>query len=398
LEFDRVLITELERRSPPNNFVYDRDPQTFCPARICPAIAQKLLPAVTPEMRTIAERDRDRRFREELCVLYVAMTRAKYELQIIVEPTRPTKSGSSSWPRHMAGLIRAALCDAPPLSPDTIAFETGRSDWYRDFPDAKSEPADAESELPLFALLEAESSSDPAPRRRRASPPLQFASHSGTTASHLDAVAPSQLEGGNVVSGAHLFSASRDKAMEIGTLMHGWFELIQWIADADDVPSYEQLRRVAIAQSVRFDQRWIERFRELLRRPNIAGLLNEAAYRDEMGRWLERDLSELRVEPLNEHPITHADGQRLLTGSIDRLVVIWDRQTPVAADIIDYKTDEVTDQKEAEHRAAHYAPQLEAYRAAIASMLHLKNDAIRARLLFTQSDRLVAIPPKDPAS
>ena len=35
-----------------------------------------------------------------------------------------------------------------------------------------------------------------------------------------------------------------------------------------------------------------------------------------MARWLGRDVSGLRIEPLNEHPITHADARRLLTGVI----------------------------------------------------------------------------------
>jgi ATP-dependent helicase/nuclease subunit A len=387
LEFDRVVVTELEKTPRNNNFVYERDLPLFCPSRICPAIAQEILPHMPIEMQRVAERDRDRRFREELCVLYVALTRAKYELQIVVAPNRPTqRKKPPAWPKNMAGLVRAAVCETPQLEPDTIAYETGRRDWYLQLPDrtADAQPvadaqrgADADAERPT--------------RSQRAALPLRFQERSGSLAGRLSAVTPSQLEGGNHVSGAELFCSSRAAAMEIGTLLHGWFELVEWIHDECDYPTDEQLYEMAVRRSAQFDATWMQRFRDMMRRPNTQTLFHEASYRDEVGQWLKRDMSTLRLEALNEHAIAHVDGQRLMTGSIDRLIIVWNGDTPVAADIIDYKTDQVTGVAAAKRRAAFYAPQMQAYRQAIAGMLHLDNATIRTRLLFTQADCLLEI-------
>ena len=78
------------------------------------------------------------------------------------------------------------------------------------------------------------------------------------------------------------------------------------------------------------------------------------------------------------------DDGRLLSGLIDRLVLLYDQDRLVAADILDYKTDAVNenDPNALDRLVAHYRPQLEAYRRAVATMFRLPGDKITARLLF----------------
>ena len=73
------------------------------------------------------------------------------------------------------------------------------------------------------------------------------------------------------------------------------------------------------------------------------------------------------------------------------MVVLWDNGKAIAAEIIDYKTDDVADYAAAESRANYYADQLRAYRDAIGSMLQLEQVAIRTRLFFTQLDTSVRV-------
>ena len=86
------------------------------------------------------------------------------------------------------------------------------------------------------------------------------------------------------------------------------------------------------------------------------------------------------------------DGE-LWRGTIDRLV--WVRQAGQlqAADIVDFKTDQVQhrDGTLLQERVAHYRPQLEAYRRAISKMTRLPESRISTRLWFVQSNEIVHV-------
>jgi ATP-dependent exoDNAse (exonuclease V) beta subunit len=64
----------------------------------------------------------------------------------------------------------------------------------------------------------------------------------------------------------------------------------------------------------------------------------------------------------------------------------------VAAEILDFKTDDIAPE-DLPARTLHYAPQMQAYRAALAALLGLKADLIRANLLFVTLGVAVNIGP-----
>ena len=74
-------------------------------------------------------------------------------------------------------------------------------------------------------------------------------------------------------------------------------------------------------------------------------------------------------------------------GSIDRLVLMYDSDTLVAADIIDFKSDtiDLNDAEQLSNKVEYYRPQLESYRAAIAQLYGLSPKQISARLVFVGS-------------
>jgi ATP-dependent exoDNAse (exonuclease V) beta subunit len=78
------------------------------------------------------------------------------------------------------------------------------------------------------------------------------------------------------------------------------------------------------------------------------------------------------------------DNDAILSGTFDRLVVLYDGDRAVAADVLDYKTDDVPgdDPRALDARVEQYRPQLEAYRRAAAAVLALEPARISARLLF----------------
>jgi ATP-dependent exoDNAse (exonuclease V) beta subunit len=64
----------------------------------------------------------------------------------------------------------------------------------------------------------------------------------------------------------------------------------------------------------------------------------------------------------------------------------------VAADILDYKTDHVPTDADIASKVETYAPQIQAYRRAVAKLTGLPPAAIAARLLFTGPGTLRSIP------
>ena len=82
------------------------------------------------------------------------------------------------------------------------------------------------------------------------------------------------------------------------------------------------------------------------------------------------------------------DGDTILRGTIDRLVVLYDDDRPVAADVLDFKTDQPSVIAD---RVAEYRPQLEAYRRAVAGLFHLEPARVSARLAFVQLGMIRAV-------
>ena len=62
---------------------------------------------------------------ESLCVLYVAITRAKHAVHMIIAPS---KEKEKSIPATMAGLLRQTLTEPGRVEPGELLFEAGQVD------------------------------------------------------------------------------------------------------------------------------------------------------------------------------------------------------------------------------------------------------------------------------
>ena len=130
----------------------------------------------------------------------------------------------------------------------------------------------------------------------------------------------------------------------------------------------------------------------MLDRPEIAGALTRAAYLSTRlagngsAARQRTAVASLRLEVHNERRFAVRDQHRLVSGTIDRLVLMYDRQKLVGADIIDFKTDSVSreDPARVEETVEHYRPQQEAYRFAVSRMFHLDPEQVSARLLLLE--------------
>ena len=299
--------------------------------------------------------------RESLCVLYVALTRAVHGFEMIIAPSKPNER---SLPATPAGLIRAAITDSQPAPPANVLFEVGNERWWNT---KKDEPSAEERPVQVVD------------RVRLAKQP------SKNTHRKYQLTSPSGLEGDGLVRLDDRLRTSNSQAMELGSLIHQFFEQIEWVDPS--VPDEESLRALAQRSDVNEEhiQQAISDFQEMLRLPQITKTLSAEQYQAFRGS------GESRLEVRCEQPIAVTRGDELLSGFIDRLVIVYEGDRPVHADIIDYKTDRVDDAQVLEQRVAYYRPQLKAYAEGVQRMLQLNSQQVTARLLFVTADRMVDV-------
>ena len=383
LQFDIVVLGELEFEINPRlSFVAQHDHQTFEVQRVCRYVGEGIRALLPNTFQNMHDDSVTRVVREELCLLYVAMTRAKHALHMVVAPTVGERTARTS-SRTYAGLLRAGLCNNHPLDPRSIPFEIGDPEWH-----AKSSR----------------------PTRMAVACPPQHAAHAEPTrmpvatvnAAHprrLRHISPSQLEGGNQARLRTRLS-QRSDAMLLGTLFHACLEQIQWIEEG--IPQESEFRRIAARLGITDNvaSKAHQQFHRAIAAEAVQSILRRSSYmRDLRHRWTE--FTHLDIDVRNEQRILVRRDHALLGGSVDRLVVVRREDAIVAADIIDFKTDRFGE-SDPRHssladRVAYYRPQMEAYRDAIQRMLKIPVDRIAVRLAFVLENHLVDIPCATPS-
>jgi ATP-dependent exoDNAse (exonuclease V) beta subunit len=215
----------------------------------------------------------------------------------------------------------------------------------------------------------------------------------------LDRRSPSQLEGGTQVRLAQRLRLDASQAMDRGSVLHAWFELVEWLDDGE--PDDEALRKATgtlLCCGLDLTS-LIGQFRKALARPAVREVFSRATYERPAQRGsaacIHAGPKIARPEWIvsRECPFAVRDGDAILSGKIDRLVVLRDGERTVGADIIDFKTDAVSaEEPEAlSARVAWYRPQLESYRRAAATFLRLDPKEISTRLVFTEPGLVVPV-------
>ena len=243
LGFDVVVLPEIEDTQVPNSgdFNVARGWHEAFPWLLAPPASwvRSLVPALAAAEESWAD---DQRY-EAMCVLYVALTRAKRGLYVLLPEVSKSRKNPDEWKSPANWIARTA----------GDSFQSGDPSWWRDVSNRKP------VEKPAMPRL------GPAtPRRVRTTP-------SGTKASHL--VTPS-------LSG-----------MAFGHEVHAAFEGIGWLDDeSPKLPPGDAGSMV----------------RELLAKPNIAAVLERRGRKVELfreqaveaildGKWLSGVIDRLHV-------------------------------------------------------------------------------------------------------
>jgi ATP-dependent exoDNAse (exonuclease V) beta subunit len=345
LEFDHVILPELEGKLAGQGrdpFISDRDNATGEVTAVCGRIDDWTLRLAPPHIQALFARQRHRTVREALCTLYVAMTRARQGLFMIVDPPTVTKKGEITIPLTHAGVLRAALAPAA-VDPGTCHFALGPTDWM-----AAAGGIEAPAEAP-----------EPARPRLAAA----------TGASAVAAPSPSAHAGAATLDGR--LAVGDDGALRRGEAIHALFELVEWIEHFE--PDPDELRAVVAATAPRRDGAWAQRQVD-----EFLGMIERPGIRDALRRG-DRDPGTVTVD--RERSFARLVDGALQRGTIDRLVIEREGGAIAGATIYDFKTDDIP-AGAAATRAETYRSQLEAYRAAVSEQFGLDPARIGMVLLF----------------
>ena len=413
LEFDVVILPDLDQPLLPRGRgqVIPFRPHVDGPiTRVFPALKSDHLP-LFPQARAASLQGEEAGLRDGLSSLYVALTRARFGVEVFLAPDGKNRSSATTAARVVrASLASLGLADSlgpdELLPPDTVIHTRGTERWWDD-PEAPervrrsggrgSGSADGGRSAEMGAAAHAKGAVEAAgtvseypdapvpsnaPVPSDVPGPSLFRQSSAATRNRLlPRRTPSELEGGGRVRLGHLLLQEAERARSRGSLIHAWFEAVGWVEDGS--PGDDEL--MAVARRMAGDEPESElralvgRFREWIGHPAFAAVLSAASYPP--GARLHR-----------ERPFLFRDreGGRLLQGVVDRLVV-----DPVGqrAWILDFKTDRHTDPGVLSER---YAPQLAVYREAVAREEGLDPSDVETALVVLEAGRVQEVDPVQP--
>ena len=355
LEFDVVVLPELYASlapKPQGVAVPERDPSTGQVVKVYPRLKQELRP-LFPEVTRANEEIQAAGLRDGLSVLYVALTRAKHALHVIIPPG----SGDA---KHSAGIISNALeLDDGSAGAEGLLWERGDARWFEQLHDP-AQPVEA----------------SPRPEATGSGGHLLKSSATGP-GRNLARRSPSSMEGGSSVDLSFHLKLDAGPALERGSLVHAWCEEIEWIEDGvpDDDVLHALARDVAPGMPAEKVSEVVGEFRAWMEGAEVRLALSRAAYAASPG-------TTLRVE--NELPFARRVGGEIQEGFIDRLVLIEREGRVVGAEVLDFKTDRIAvgDEGRLGERIEHYRPQIEAYCEVIRERYGLDQGAVEGKLLF----------------
>ena len=365
LEFDAVFVPELSellQGKPPQIYAERPNPESFY-QRVSTSPKKDHRTLIGGALEALHQDHLVHQLQDAFCVLYVAMTRARYHLEMIVEVI--PKSGSTA--KSYQQLLRKSFPEVP-SDGDGIIWEHPDSDpeWVSLFARPTDEDADIVIHDPSVPLLPRTSDYRHLPRR---SP----SDHFGARGIRID----------------DMFNVSTGGALR-GEIFHRLFEEVNWLEEfaLDDDDLLQALGKFDVTEETL--RQYIEEFRLSLREENVVKYLTRGNQPNtihgnpvQWEAWRERRFC-ISLEG--------DDGRETLwNGVIDRVNVAIDSTGKyVGVTLLDYKTDAVTAETLPD-KTKIYLPQLLTYRKVLNAITEIDEVEIQTGLLFLGSDLYVPV-------
>ncbi len=367
LEFDAVVLPLLGQKwnVKPDSILATRDDPMGPITRITP-YPKQALQLVHPDLKAMHDQCLAMQINEELCCLYVAMTRAKSALHMIVPADKEGRNGEPKesltvTPSHV---IRAAFAPDAVCAPGEVLYESGSgTSWIADTESTTSRPSKAvELKLRATKALGTAQLSTSSPSRH---------AHSLVDILNPDPVTPDSNRG-----------------MSFGTCVHLLFEQLDWIDQS--TPDFADAQRQLKNEG--FDDQLINHATQCvhaaLSNPNIQSLLSHQSQSS-----ARNGIDQLTVH--HERPFAvrmrFTSEDQLMQGRFDRLVIGWKDGKAESAQIVDYKTDADAPELDDESLINRHGPQVDIYRQAIIQMYGIQPHNIECLLLMTARPGIIKL-------
>ena len=352
LEFDCVFLPFLEGKTMeavnPRDFLAVREPGQDAVRGVI-GWPPSLVADADPTLAGVRAELRAEQAYENLCLLYVAMTRARRELHLVSAPpksAKETKGDAAPASPDWVGLIASAFPDAAGEGLLTLA---GDADWHAD--SHPKPPASAPE--PVLALPEV--AAMPAPRG------VTPSDHKDTDFSPEPGYASLGKEFGTETHRLfeHLGAVTPDESLaDLRARME---------AAADDAPE-ETGRHARDAHATTLARRALEHALEALAKPDFRAALDCPP-----GARVFNELAYSR----------HLDADSVESGAFDRVVLMPDGSCRIQ----DFKTDACAPAT----LLLRYADTMRTYRAAASALFGLPESRIRLELLHTPTGAVVPV-------
>lgn len=351
LEFDIVILPELEQDllSIRPDSILTWSESVFSPPTRVSLYPSAMLRQASPALEEIYEAQRARQLSEGLSLLYVAVTRPRHALFMLTwdEKTRGPRGLTAAYM-----LLTVLGNQSQSNSAESVLrFQSGDSTLGGIFSSQNKNAEGKTVQLSQNVIA-------PAPKLRRKILPRKHAADlsKGCTASEI-------LE-----SIARFTPAARG-AMEYGKKLHAQFQQIEWL----------DRNTQACSKSSNLS----DAAEKLLLQPALYAVFDKAQYQSKAER----------IEVFREIPFALRHDDALLNGIIDRLVIGYNGSRAVFADIIDFKTDNLSnaDDLAITAKVSSYSQQLRFYAEAVSNLFEIDLSTIQARLVFVGTARTVDI-------
>ncbi len=341
LEWDVVYFTGLDSRGKDDTYGLSYDDERHL--QWITKLPIKALATLNPTIAEMYLRADRWRWRQNICLLYVALTRAKRATHVVLP--QPPKTSTAM---NLATLILHMLPegDETLVQWENVAAQRywqapgSVDDWYLNIPlRPESLPVLANVEPPPIKLRKVR-----LPRRRPSDLPIQ-----------------------------NLFSRDRHYAMNVGTAVHALAAQVTW---SDEVTT-SGLNEWARSLPPEHRAAAVRQLSISLKLPEVIACFTRPVEPAEL--WRERAFA-----------LVH-DGETL-SGTIDRAVILADASGAVTgARLWEFKTDHVRSSADQAALVKRYTPQVQQYRTALAKLLGLTEWAVSAELVFLTKGTVVAI-------
>lgn len=308
---------------------------------------------------------------DDLCVLYVGMTRAKQRLEVVVSPATDKVLAADEEKRgtlergyafSLPGLLRVAygVAEADEDAPVHVSGAE-RGEWGPPPRGAEAPPSTLAAGQPWPASTGVRA---PAP------PPVL----PRWTASHAGKDPAVRLR--------VLASEPREDARPRGIAIHKLFEQVEWLEEfrVPDAELLAVLRELDDPPAEPDARAWIADFRAMLQKPHVRAALTRpvGVPREHLTVWRERRFAITLPEPGRSEPA-------ILRGSFDRVVLVGPPGAPASATILDFKTGAIADADAERVKREAYAGQMSVYLKTLAKISPAPEGRIKTDLLFVDA-------------